>query len=111
LNEGLAVIERTGERWPEAELHRLRGQFLTALPNHGRLDEASTAFQRAIQIARRQSAKAWELRAATSLARLWRDQGKPADARELVAPVYAWFTEGFETPDFSRAKALLDTLR
>jgi predicted ATPase/class 3 adenylate cyclase len=111
LNEGLAVIERTGERWPEAELHRLRGQFLTALPDHGRLDEASTAFQRAVQIARRQSAKAWELRAATSLARLWRDQGKPADARELVAPVYAWFTEGFETPDFSRAKALLDTLR
>jgi predicted ATPase len=110
LDEALATVERTGERWPEAELYRLRGQLLAALPD-GRPDEASAAFQHAIQIARRQSTKSWELRAATSLARLWRDQGKPADARNLLAPVHAWFTEGFETPDLKEAKALLDTLR
>jgi predicted ATPase len=109
LDEALAVVERIGERWPEAELHRLRGQLLAAQPD-GRPDEASAAFERAIEIARRQSAKSWELRAATSLARLWRDQGKPADARNLLAPVSAWFTEGFATPDIEEAKALLDIL-
>jgi predicted ATPase len=111
LDEALATVERTGECWPDAELHRLRGHFLAALPASGKPDEASAAFQRAIQIARRQSAKSWELRAATSLARLWRDQGKPADACDLLVPVYAWFTEGFETPDLREAKALLDALR
>jgi predicted ATPase len=110
LDEALAVVERTGERWPGAELHRLRGQLLTALPD-GRPDEASTAFLRAIDVAQHQSAKSWELRAATSLARLWRDQGKAADARNLLVPVCAWFTEGFGTPDVDEAKALLDTLR
>jgi predicted ATPase len=79
-------------------------------PDHGSVDEASTALQRAVQIARRQSAKAWELRAAISLARLWRDQGRHADARELLAPVYAWFTEGLKTSQVQEAKALLDTL-
>ena len=111
LDEALAAVERTGERWPEAELHRLRGQLLAALPDGGRSDEASAAFQRAIEIARLQSAKSWELRAATSLAQLWRDQGKPAEARNLLVPVYAGFTEGFGTPDVKEAKALLDTLR
>ncbi|MER9256603.1 AAA family ATPase [Mesorhizobium sp. M0598] len=111
LDEAKAAVERTGQRWPDAELHRLRGQFLTALPDGGRPGEASAAFQSAIQIGRRQSAKFWELRAATSLARLWRDEGKHADARDLLAPVYAWFTEGFETPDLKEARALLDTLR
>jgi predicted ATPase len=111
LDEALAAIERTGEYWPAAELHRLRGQLLAALPDCGRPDEASAAFLRAIEIARRQSAKSWELRAATSLARLWRDQGEPADARNLLVPVYAWFAEGFETPDLKEAKALLETLR
>jgi predicted ATPase len=110
LDEALAAVERTGERWPEAELHRLRGQLLVALPD-GRPDEASAAFERAIQNAHLQSAKSWELRAATSLARLWRDQGKLADARDLLAPVSAGFTEGFGTPDVDEAKALLDTLR
>jgi predicted ATPase len=110
LDEALAAVQRTGERWPEAELHRLRGQFLIALPDGGRPDEASAALQRAIQIAQRQSAKAWELRAATSLARLWSGQGKHAEARALLAPVCAWFTEGFDTPDLVDAKALLDTL-
>ncbi|TIS79448.1 MAG: hypothetical protein E5W94_05420 [Mesorhizobium sp.] len=110
LDEALAVVEGTGERWPEAELYRLRGQLLAALPD-GRPDEAIAAFQRAIQIARRQSAKSWELRAATDLARLWRHQGKHAEASDLLAPVHAWFSEGFETPDVQEAKALLDVLR
>jgi predicted ATPase len=105
------VVERTGQCWPAAEVHRLQGQFLTALPDGGRPGEASAAFQRAIQIAKRQSAKSWELRAATSLARLWRDQDKHADARDLLAPVYEWSTEGFETSDLKEAKAMLDSLR
>lgn len=111
LDEAIAAVERTGQCWPDAELHRLRGQFLTALPDGGRQGDASAALQRAIQIAQRQSAKSWELRAATTLARLWREQGKQADARDLLAPVYAWFTEGFATPDLKEAKAMLDTLR
>ncbi|TJV27720.1 MAG: hypothetical protein E5Y18_17410 [Mesorhizobium sp.] len=88
----------------------MRGQLLAALPD-GRPDEASAAFEHAIEIARRQSAKSWELRAATGLARLWRDQGKPADAHTLLVPVNEWFSEGFETPDLREAKAFLDTLR
>lgn len=110
LDEALAVAEGTGERWPEAELYRLRGQLLAALPD-GRPDEVSAAFEHAIEIARRQSAKSWELRAATGLARLWRDQGKPADAHTLLVPVNEWFSEGFETPDLREAKAFLDTPR
>ncbi|SJM29949.1 hypothetical protein BQ8482_120004 [Mesorhizobium delmotii] len=111
VGEALTAVERTGQCWPAAELHRLQGQFLTALPNGARPAEASAALQRAIQIARSQSAKSWELRAATSLARLWRDEGKHADACDLLAPVYAGFTEGFATPDLKEAKATLDTLR
>ena len=111
MDEALAAVERTRERWPEAELHRLRGQLLAALPDGGRPDEASAAFQRAIQIARQQSAKSWELWATTSLARLWRDQGKLADARTLLVPEHEWFSEGFETSDLREAKALLNVLR
>jgi predicted ATPase len=111
VGEALTAVERTGQCWPAAELYRLQGQFLTALPDGGRPAEASAALQRAIQIARSQSAKSWELRAATSLARLWRDEGKHADACDLLAPVYAGFTEGFATPDLKDAKAMLDTLR
>ncbi|RUV72731.1 MAG: adenylate cyclase [Mesorhizobium sp.] len=111
LDEALAADERTGQCWPDAELHRLRGQLVAVLPDGGRPDEAIAAFQRAIQIARRQSAKSWELRAATDLARLWRHQGKHAEASDLLAPVHAWFSEGFETPDVQEAKALLDVLR
>ena len=73
--------------------------------------EAEACFHRAIEIARAQKARSWELRAATSLARLWRDQGKPAQARDLLAPIYGWFTEGFETADLKDAKALLDELQ
>jgi predicted ATPase len=109
LDEALAAVERTGEHWPEAELHRLRGQLL-ASPEVGRPDEASIAFQRAIDIARGQAAKSWELRAAISLAQLWRDQGKPAKARNLLAPAYGWFTEGFRKPDLEEARALIETL-
>ena len=72
--------------------------------------EAQTHFERALSLARQQQAKSWELRAAMSLARLWRDQGKPQQARELLAPVYGWFTEGFDTRDLKEAKKLLDEL-
>lgn len=74
------------------------------------LGEAEPHFKKAVTIARNQSAKTWELRVATSLARLWRERGRGAEARDLLAPVYAWFTEGFETPDHKEAKALLDAL-
>ena len=76
----------------------------------GDLPAAQASFQKAIAVARRQSAKLYELRAATSLARLWRDQGKRAEARDLLAPVYGWFTEGFDTPVLQEAKALLEEL-
>jgi class 3 adenylate cyclase/predicted ATPase len=109
LDEAQAAVERTREHWSDAELHRLRGHLFAA-PEIGRAEEASIAFQRAIDIARGQSAKSWELRATTGLARLWRDQGKPADARNLLAPVYGWFTEGFGKPDLEEAKALLNGL-
>ena len=86
-----------GDRpWPICR--RLRGQL------------AEQSFQKAVAVARQQSAKLWELRAATSLARLWRDQGKRTDARDLLAPIYAWFTEGFDTPVLQHVKALLDQL-
>ena len=72
--------------------------------------KAEAHFERALAVARQQQAKSWELRAATSMARLWRDQGKPQQARELLAPIYGWFTEGFDTRDLNEAKALLDKL-
>jgi predicted ATPase len=93
----------------EAELHRVKGELLTALPqwDPGKVEDC---FHRSIAVARLQSAKMWELRAARSLARLWGDQGKPREARDLLAPIYGWFTEGFETADLNAAKALLDEL-
>jgi predicted ATPase len=110
LQEAVDLVETSGERFYEAEIHRLKGELLLAAPA-----KASTAaeacFHKAIEIARSQKAKSWELRAATSLARLWRDQGKPDDARALLAPVYDWFTEGFDTADLEEAKALLDELQ
>jgi predicted ATPase len=107
--EALALTERTDIRHYEAELHRIEGEFRL------RLDPADTAaaaacFLRAIDIAQRQQAKSLELRAATSLARLWGDQGRRAEARALLAPVYGWFTEGFDTADLKEAKALVDEL-
>ena len=105
--EGLQSQEETGQGRFDAELHRLEGIALFGLD---RLGEAQAAFQEALRIARRQQAKAYELRAATSLARLWGEQSRRAEALELLAPVYGWFTEGFETPDLKEAKALLDEL-
>ena len=107
LREGLADQDRTGQcRW-EAELHRLEGLALVGL---NRLEEAQAAFDEALRVARRQQAKAYELRAATSLARLWGERGRRREALELLAPVYGWFTEGFDTADLKEARALLDQL-
>jgi predicted ATPase len=108
LEEALASIEVSGERWCLAELHRLRGRLLVAPGQH---DEREACFRRAIEVSRGQRAKTLELRAATSLARLWSDQGRNAEARDLLAPIYGWFTEGFDTPDLKEAKILLDALR
>jgi predicted ATPase len=107
LEDALASAEVSGERWWEAELHRLRGRLLVARGQH---DEGETCFRRAIEVSRRQRAKMLELRAATSLARLWSDGDKNAEARDLLAPIYGWFTEGFDTPDLKQAKALLEQL-
>jgi predicted ATPase len=109
LTEALAVMDKTGERFYAAEIHRLRGEILLQLSSDN-ATEAETCFKQAITIAQNQSAKSWELRAATSLARLWRSQGKRDEARELLEPVYSWFTEGFDTADLRDAKALLDEL-
>jgi predicted ATPase len=104
----LAVAAQTGQLFFDADLHRLDGDLLLA--TGGSADEAAARYHRALAIAREQGARSFELRAAMSLARLWRDQGKRADARELLAPVYAWFTEGFDTRDLIDAKALLAEL-
>jgi predicted ATPase len=95
------------ERAYETELHRTRGELLMSIRN---FEGAEASFREAIAVARRQNAKLWELRAAMSMARLWRDQGKRSEARELLAPVFGWFTEGFETHDLKEAKALLAEL-
>ena len=89
------------------ELHSHKGQLLR---RHGNFEVAEELYRKALSIAREQGAKLWELRAAVSLSRLWRDQGKRADAHDLLAPVYGWFTEGFDTPDLKEARALLDEL-
>jgi predicted ATPase len=107
VREGLEHQERTGQRRWEPELRRLKGIALTAL---NRVAEAQTSFEVALCAARRQQAKAYELRAATSLARLWGEQSRRTEARDLLAPVYGWFTEGFDTPDLKEAKALVDQL-
>jgi class 3 adenylate cyclase/predicted ATPase len=113
LDESLALLGRTGERWFEAEVHRLRGELhLAPAPDRGSGDAASAeaCFDRAIQIARSQEARLWELRASLSLARLWRDQGRPSEARDLLGPIHAWFSEGFELRELVDAKALLEGL-
>ena len=109
LAEALALVDTTGERHTEAELHRLHGELLLrqAVPE---APAAEACFQEALAIARRQQAKSWELRAAMSLARLWQQQGKRIEARELLAEIYGWFTEGFDTADLQEAKAFLETL-
>jgi class 3 adenylate cyclase/predicted ATPase len=109
LDDAFTRVKATGERWYEAELHRLRGEALlqTAPPD---VEQAAACFREAIEVAQRQSAKWWELRAASSLARLWADQGEQATAHDLLAPVLGWFTEGFDAPDLREAKALLQEL-
>jgi predicted ATPase len=103
------VIENAKERWYEAEVHRTAGEVALKSPKRDAA-KAEAHFERALAVARQQQAKSWELRAAMSMARLWRDQGKRDEARELLAPVYGWFTEGFDTLDLKEAKALLDEL-
>jgi class 3 adenylate cyclase/predicted ATPase len=109
LMEALTHVDTTGERWYEAEIYRLKGELLLQ-QSPSNPTEAETCFHHAIRIAQSQSARSWELRATTSLARIWQQQGKRAEAHELLAPVYGWFTEGFDTLDFQEAKALLDAL-
>jgi predicted ATPase len=109
LREALDRSEATGERWFETELHRLRGEaVLECRPTHS--SEAENCYRQALAVARDQGARLWELRAAMSLARLWRDQGRRAAAGDLLAPVYGWFTEGFDTADLKDARALLNEL-
>ena len=110
IGEAMTTIETSNESWFKAESHRMAGEIALKSPQ---LDaaKAQTYFEQALAIARQQQAKSWELRAAMSMARLWRDQGKRNEARELLAPVYSWFTEGFDTLDLKEAKALLDELR
>jgi predicted ATPase len=105
---GLKAVEKMGGAPLEAELYRLKGEALLA--GAGTVSEAETAIEKAIAVARRQNAKSWELRVATSLARLRRQQGRPQEAVALLAPIYGWFTEGFDTADLKDAKALLDKL-
>ena len=102
-------IEQTGQRWIEAQLNRVRGELLIRR-KPAEIAAAGDAFMRSGAVARRQQMKTFELQAATSLARLWRDQGGAKEARELLAPVYGWFTEGFDTRDLKEAKALLEEL-
>jgi predicted ATPase len=113
LAEALATVERHGERWWAAELHRLQGELRLAQAGARQQvpeAEAEACFHQALELARSQQAKSFELRAATSLARLWQQQGKRGAASELLAPIYGWFTEGFDTADLQEAKALLEAL-
>ena len=109
LAEALTLAETTGERWYDPELYRLKGALLLqqSLDNQA---EAEACFHHTLDIARNRQAKSLELRAATSLARLWQQRGKHQEAHDLLAPVYHWFTEGFDTADLQEAKALLEEL-
>ena len=109
IGEAMTAVERTKERWYEAEVHRAAGDIALMSPEPDAA-KAEAHFEHALAVARKQQAKSWELRAATSMARLWRDQGKRQQARELLAPVYGWFTEGFDTLDLKEARGLLDEL-
>ena len=109
IGEALTATYATNEKWFEAEINRVAGEIARRSPQSDTA-KAETYFERALAVARQQQAKSWELRAAMSMARLWRDQGKRDQARDLLAPVYGWFTEGFDTRDLKEAKALLDEL-
>jgi predicted ATPase len=109
IGEAVMAVETTKEKWCEAEINRVAGEVALKSPEPDAA-KAKAYFERALAVARQQQAKSWELRAAMSMARLWRDQGKVSEARELLAPVYGWFTEGFDTRDLKEAKALLEEL-
>ena len=109
LSKALDAVSKTNETWDEAEIHRTAGE-LAASQLHADSEIGESYFHRSLAIARRQDAKSFELRAATSLARLWRDQNRRDEARELLAPIFGWFTEGFDMPDLIEAKALLEEL-
>ena len=109
IDDAIDKVERSKEKWCEAELHRIAGE-ITLKSLAPDTEKAERYFDRALAVARQQQAKSWELRAAMSLARLWRDEGKSQQARELLAPIYGWFTEGFDTGDLKDAKALLEEL-
>src|SRR5262249_31129007 len=106
IGDAMTAAETTKERWCEAEIHRITGEIALKLPQLG-APQAEAYFERALAVARAQKAKSWELRAATSMARLWHAQGRPAEPRSLLAPILRWFTEGLETHDLKQAKALL----
>jgi predicted ATPase len=107
IDDAIDKVDRSKEKWCEAEVHRAAGEIAlkSSTPT-----KAESYFERALAVARQQQTKSWELRAAMSMARLWRDQGKRDEARDLLAPVYGWFTEGFDTRDLKEAKALLEEL-
>jgi tetratricopeptide (TPR) repeat protein len=110
LDDALRFVEQSGERYYEAELHRLRGELLLVCGRTSDEEEIQGCFRKAIEVARKQDAKSWELRATTSLARLLNKQGRRDEARTMLAEIYGWFTEGFDTADLKDAKALLDEL-
>jgi predicted ATPase len=109
VGEAMTAMATSNETWWEAEVCRTGGEIALLSPNPDAA-KAQAYFERALAVARQQQAKSWELRVAMSLARLWRDQGKVRQAHELLAPVYGWFTEGFDTRDLKEAKALLEEL-
>ena len=110
LDDALTLVDKNDERWCEAELHRLKGELLLLAQSPDNQTDAEHCFHHALEIARSQQAKSFELRTATSLARLWHQQGKHQEAYDLLGPVYHWFTEGFDTSDLHDAKALLEEL-
>ena len=109
IGDAMTAMETTMEKWFEADILRMAGEIALISPERD-VTKAEAYFDHALTVARQQQAKSWELRAAMSLARLWRSQGKPQQARELLAPVYGWFTEGFDTRDLKEAKMLLEEL-
>jgi predicted ATPase len=109
IRDAIAAVHATKESWYEADIHRVAGELALIGPRPDAA-KAQCHFERALAVARAQQAKSWELRAAMSLARFWRDRGKPRQARELLAPIYGWFAEGFATRDLKDAKALLEVL-
>ena len=109
IGEAIAAVETAKERWCEAEVNRVAGEIALLSPEPD-LAKAEADFERALAVAREQQARSWELRAAMGMAQLWRDQGRRPQARDLLAPVYGWFTEGFGTLDLKQAKAMLDEL-